>query len=101
MGQGLYPKAPDMRLPATQSLSDGELFLIIENGVRFTGMPGWSTGTAEGEQDSWRLVHFIRHLPKLTAAEVAHLETLTPKSPQAIREQIEEERFLAGTPEVR
>jgi mono/diheme cytochrome c family protein len=101
MGQGLYPKVPDMRLPATQSLSDGELFLIIENGVRFTGMPGWSTGTAEGEQDSWRLVHFIRHLPKLTAEDVAHLETLTPKSPQAIREQIEEERFLAGTPDVR
>ena len=99
MGQGLYPKVPDMRLPATQSLSDGELFLIIENGVRFTGMPGWSTGSAEGEQDSWRLVHFIRHLPKLTADDVAHLETLTPKSPQAIRERIEEEQFLAGTDE--
>ena len=34
-----------MRLPATQSLTDGELFWIIEHGVRFTGMPGWSTGT--------------------------------------------------------
>src|SRR5262245_35247464 len=38
-----------MRLPATQSLTDGELFWIIEHGVRFTGMPGWSTGTKEGE----------------------------------------------------
>jgi hypothetical protein len=31
MGKQMYPKAPDMTLPATQSLSDGELFSIIEN----------------------------------------------------------------------
>jgi mono/diheme cytochrome c family protein len=96
MGRGLYPKVPDMRLPATQSLTDGELFFIIENGVRFTGMPAWSTGTPAGEQDSWRLVHFVRHLPELTAAEVTHMETLTPKSPAEIREQAEEEKFLEG-----
>ncbi len=29
-----YPKAPDMRLPRTQQLSDGEMFYFIENGVR-------------------------------------------------------------------
>jgi mono/diheme cytochrome c family protein len=45
MGRGLFPKAPDMRLAATQELSDGELFYVIENGIRFTGMPAWSTGT--------------------------------------------------------
>ena len=39
LGLGLYPKPPDMRLPETQSLTDGELFYIIENGVRLTGMP--------------------------------------------------------------
>lgn len=99
MAKGLYPKVPDMRLASTQGLSDGELFLIIENGVRFTGMPGWSTGSPEGEQSSWRLVHFIRHLPNLTPEERAHMDTLTPKSPEAVREQIEEEKFLAGTGE--
>ena len=97
MGRGLYPKVPDMRLAETQSLSDGELFSIIENGVRFTGMPAWSTGTSDGEQDSWRLVHFIRHLLELTKDELAHMETLTPKSPEEIRERIEEEKFLEGT----
>src|SRR2546425_1102456 len=45
VGRNLYPKTPDMRLAATQSLSDGELFYIIEKGVRFTGMPAWSIGT--------------------------------------------------------
>ena len=44
MGRGLYPRAPDMRLAATQNLEDHELFYIIENGIRLTGMPAWGTG---------------------------------------------------------
>ena len=96
MGKGLYPRAPDMRLPATQNLSDAELFYVIENGVRLTGMPGWSTGTKEGETSSWRLVHFIRHLPDVTAEDIERMETLNPKSPEEIRQEIEEERFLQG-----
>ena len=96
MGRGLYPRAPDMRLQATQALSDAELFYIIENGVRFTGMPGWSTGTQAGEEDSWRLVHFIRHLPKVTPEEVEQMEALNPKSPDEIRQEIAAEEFLRG-----
>src|SRR5947207_3711230 len=45
IGNGLYPKPPDLRRSATQDLSDGELFWIIENGVRFTGMPAFSSNT--------------------------------------------------------
>ena len=96
MGRGLYPRSPDMRLPATQNLSDAELFYIIENGVRLTGMPGWSTGTKEGETSSWHLVHFIRHLPKLTEDEIAHMESLNPRSPEEVRQEIEAEKFLQG-----
>jgi mono/diheme cytochrome c family protein len=94
MGRGLYPKAPDMRLAPTQQLSDGELFHIIERGIRFTGMPGWSTGTAAGEESSWQLVHFIRHLPALTEAELETMKARNPRSPEDIRHEIEEERFL-------
>ena len=96
MGQALYPKVPDMRLPATQNLSDGELFYIIEHGVRLTGMPAWGTGTPEGEQASWRLVHFIRHLPQITPEEIAQMESMNPRSPEDIRQDIEAERFLQG-----
>jgi mono/diheme cytochrome c family protein len=96
IGSGLWPKAPDMRLPQTQNLSDGELFWIIENGIRFTGMPAWSTGTKDGETASWHLVHFIRRLPKLTPEELEEMEGLNPKSPAEIRQQIEEEQFLKG-----
>lgn len=96
MGRNLFPKAPDMRLAPTQELTDGELFWIIENGIRFTGMPGWSTGTREGEEASWHLVHFIRRLPDITEAEVEEMEGLNPRSPEEIRQEIEAERFLRG-----
>ena len=96
MGRGLFPKPPDMRQAATQELTDGELFYIIEHGVRFTGMPGWSTGTESGENATWHLVHFIRQLPKLTDEDLEHMETMTPRSPEEIRQELEEERFLRG-----
>lgn len=96
IGQGLYPKAPDMRLRATQELMDGELFYVIENGIPLTGMPAWGTGTPEGEEASWRLVHFIRHQPDLSAEEIAEMEALNPKSPEEWREQMEIEEFLRG-----
>jgi hypothetical protein len=80
MGSGLFPKAPDMRAATTQELSDGELFYIIEYGVRFTGMAAWGDGSAKGEEVGWRLVHFIRHLPSLTPAEITEMEQLNPKS---------------------
>lgn len=96
VGRSLYPRAPDMRAAATQSLSDGELFSIIENGIRLTGMPAWGTGTPEGERDSWALVHFIRRLPTLTPEEVERMEALNPKSAAEFREEEETRRFLAG-----
>src|SRR5438874_3089983 len=96
MGRGLYPRSPDMRLPATQSLSDAELFYIIENGVRLTGMPGWSTGTKQGEISSWHLVHFIRHLPKMKEDEIAAMDDLNPRTPAALRAREEEKKFLQG-----
>jgi mono/diheme cytochrome c family protein len=96
LGKHLYPPAPDMRLAATQQLTDGELFYIIQNGIRLTGMPAWSTGSAHDEEDSWKLVHFIRHLPQVTLEEKKAMEKMNPKSPDELREEEEEERFLRG-----
>jgi len=97
MGDGLYPKPPDLRLPETQNLSDGELFWIIENGVRFTGMPAFSEGGGHGGmQDSWKLVHFIRHLPRLTPAERIEMERYNPKGPEDRAEEERENDFLNG-----
>lgn len=96
MGQKFYPKAPDMTLAETQSQSDGELFATIENGIRLTGMPGWGNGTAESAHGSWTLVHFIRHLPKISAEELAEMEALNPKSPEEFEAARAEQEFLGG-----
>lgn len=94
IGQNLYPRAPDMRLPATQLQPDGALFYVIQNGVRLTGMPAW--GSPGTEDESWALVRFIRHLPRLTPAELEEMQQLNPKSPAELREEQEEEQFLNG-----
>jgi mono/diheme cytochrome c family protein len=95
MGYNLYPPAPDMRKPETQQLSDAELFYIIENGIRLSGMPAWGS-KEHGEEDSWKLVHFIRHLPQLSISEEKEMEKLNPKSPAEYEEEKEEEKFLKG-----
>src|SRR5918996_514466 len=96
IGLGLYPKPPDMRLDATQSLTDGELFYIIENGVRLTGMPAWSTGTEQGTTATWHLVHFIRELPRLAPDRIDEMKALNPRSPAEVRQDLEEQKFLQG-----
>ena len=97
IGKGLYPKPPDLREAETQKLSDGELFWIIENGVRFTGMPAFG-GTHGSQEDSWKLVTFIRHIPQLSADEVLEMERNNPKGPDDRAEEQQEQDFLNGTP---
>ena len=94
LGKHLYPPAPDMRLPATQNKTDGELFFIIQNGIRMSGMPGWAT--PGHEEDSWELVRFIRHLPQLTPQEELDMRKLNPKSPEDLEEEQKEQEFLNG-----
>ena len=97
IGKRLYPRAPDMRKAQTQELTDGEIFYIIENGVRLTGMPAWG---GEGHEDaSWGLAHFIRHLPELTAADKASMERLNPKTAEEWREMQADDAFLNDTGE--
>jgi mono/diheme cytochrome c family protein len=96
IGRRIYPPAPDLRDAATQNLSDGELFYAIEQGIPWTAMPGWTTGTLEGERESWILVRFIRHLSALTPAELAEMERLEPKSPRQLDRDREIDEFLRG-----
>jgi cytochrome c553 len=96
MGQHMYPRAPDMTLSATQSLTDGELFGIIENGIRLTGMPGWGNGTAESARSTWTVVHFVRHLPRITTEEIGEMEKLNPRTPEEYEQMKSDEEFLEG-----
>jgi len=96
IGRNVYPKAPDLRKADTQSLSDGELFFVIHNGIRFTGMPAWGKGKPEEDRDSWKLVHFIRRLPKLTPDELDEMKRYNPKTEKEREQEAAFERFLSG-----
>ena len=96
IGKNVYPKAPDLRLTDTQSMSDGELFWVIHNGIRFTAMPAWGSGDPEKDLDSWKLVHFIRHLPRVSQEELDEMKTLNPKTEKERQEEAAFDQFLQG-----
>ena len=97
IGKGLYPKPPDLRANATQNLKDGELYWIIHNGIRFTGMPAFGEDKPGAQdEDSWKLVHFIRHLPRITEQELQAMKQFNPRSRAEIEEEEQIRRFLSG-----
>jgi len=82
VGVNLYPKAPDLRAPATQRLTDGEIHYIIENGVRFTGMPALSNAHQQASNDSWKLVLFVRSLGRITKGDEFQTKVASAQNPQ-------------------
>lgn len=66
-GSGLNPPAPDLSLGRVQKRTDGELFWLVQNGVRMTGMPAF--GPTHKDEEIWKIVAFLRHLPALTPDE--------------------------------
>jgi mono/diheme cytochrome c family protein len=75
IGEGLNPPAPDLTLQRIQRRSDGELFWIVQNGIRMSGMPAF--GASHKERQIWEIVAFLRHLPSLTPEEEKALAAAT------------------------
>jgi mono/diheme cytochrome c family protein len=73
VGPNFYPPVPDLTSGEIQALSDAELYYAIREGVRFSGMPAWGSHGDEGDWANWKLVHFIRHLPKLGRDELEQM----------------------------
>ncbi|HYX21912.1 MAG TPA: cytochrome c, partial [Thermoanaerobaculia bacterium] len=75
IGEGLNPPAPDLTLGRIQALSDGELFWIVQNGIRMSGMPAF--GATHRDRQIWEIVAFLRHLPSITPEEEKALAAAT------------------------
>jgi hypothetical protein len=60
-------------------------------------MPAFG-GEHGSQQDSWKLVRFIRHLPHLSDEERMEMERNNPKGPGDREEEQEENDFLGGAP---
>ncbi|MGH9881880.1 MAG: c-type cytochrome [Pyrinomonadaceae bacterium] len=97
IGRNLYPKVPDMTQAQTQELSDGELYYIIFNGIRLTGMPAW--GSEDKPEAILDLVALIRRLPKLSPEELQRLQKAAREAGGELSEQApESEKKEAGEP---
>jgi len=60
-GRWMYPRASDLTSRDVQDYSDRELFWIVKNGIRLSGMPAF--GKVESDDHIWNLVHYVRTLP--------------------------------------
>jgi mono/diheme cytochrome c family protein len=66
MREGLLPEPPELQ-EAVDEWSPAELFWVIRNGVKMTGMPAW--GLSHSDDEMWAIVAFLERLPRMTAAE--------------------------------
>jgi mono/diheme cytochrome c family protein len=66
VGRNMSPPAMDLTSAHVQHWSDAELFWIIQNGVRLTGMPAWKSSISDN--DTWKLTRYIHNLPHLNSA---------------------------------
>ena len=60
IGRWMYPRTLALDSAQVQQCSDGELFWIVKNGIRLSGMPGF--GKIHKDEQIWHLVHYVRSL---------------------------------------
>ncbi len=64
IGRGLNPPAPDLASPSVQAWRDADLFWIIQNGIRFTGMPGFED--THSDTETLQLVLYVREFARMS-----------------------------------
>lgn len=69
MAQGMYPVPPDLQKAAT-GRTPAELFWVVKNGIKMSGMPSWAD---HGDEELWPVVAFLETLPSLTPEDYAEL----------------------------
>jgi mono/diheme cytochrome c family protein len=62
VGETMNPRVPNLSSHDTQEMSDKELFWIIKNGLRFSGMPGFAKLNSDPE--IWQITYYVRSLGK-------------------------------------
>ncbi len=65
--EGLRPDPPDLT-KVVEAREPRQLFWIIANGIRMTGMPSFALAGAS-DRELWAIVAFLKRLPQVTDAE--------------------------------
>jgi mono/diheme cytochrome c family protein len=75
--KGMRPQPPDLAKAAKQ-WSDAELFWIVKNGIKMSGMPAF--GRTHRDDQIWNIVAFVSRLPQTSAQEFKAMEERFGKS---------------------
>lgn len=73
IADGLYPQPPNLA-NAAKHYSPAELFWILKNGIKMSGMPAWSD---HSDDELWGTVAFLEKLPTMTAGEYVTLVAIS------------------------
>jgi len=65
IARGMLPEPPDLAA-SVPTWSTSELFWIVKNGLKYTGMPAWPAQKRDDEV--WAVIAFIRQLPGMGEA---------------------------------
>ncbi len=74
VGKGLRPQPPDLTR-AARGWDNRNLFWIVKNGIKMTGMPAF--GLTHDDQKIWNIVAFVSRLPEITPEQYRQLEEQT------------------------
>jgi mono/diheme cytochrome c family protein len=69
IAHGLYPQPPNLA-GAAKFYTAGELFWILKNGIKMTGMPAWND---HSDEELWATVAFLEKLPTMSEQDYAKL----------------------------
>ena len=64
--EGLNPDPPELKEVA--GMEPAQLFWVIKNGIRMTGMPSFGKAGVS-DDDIWKIVAFVKKLPTVSAAD--------------------------------
>jgi mono/diheme cytochrome c family protein len=78
LAKGMYPQPPVLT-DSAKEWSPGELFWIIRNGIKMSGMPSWP---GLSDDDLWNIVAFLQKLPSMSEQDYGNLVKETTRSPR-------------------
>ncbi len=86
-GKGMLP-LPTNLAESARELTAGEIFWVLRNGIKMTGMPAWQFRF--GDEELWAIVAFVKHLPSLSPQDYREMARALegksyPPSPRAAK----------------
>ena len=67
IAEGLNPSAPELSRHAARTMTEAELFWVIRNGIRMTGMPGFEQ--SQTDEQIWQVAAFIKTMNGMSEAQ--------------------------------